>query len=145
MSFAWDENEWVAEQLQLMNSSAPNADKSEALLRSSISRAYYSIHAPCKDYHFRLWGRPEPDQEDKNKGMHRQLISSFKRQANLISDPAKKKDHLKLAEDLGRLHETRIRADYKMTFKNIDGLAPVALKMAREIRAKIGQYSSGEG
>lgn len=85
---------------------------SESMMRSAISRAYYSAFHYCVNWHSHL---PAQGLLPENRtGTHATLIYRLNNPAKETQVLKRDSDSKKKGELLKRLHEERVRADYKL-------------------------------
>lgn len=118
MTFDWCEYYTLARDL---HAQAANANNGEALLRSSLSRAYYAaFHVARRDLQAR--GDYTPAEDDNP---HAYVCNAYRR------DP----DHerRKVGEDLLRLRVDRNEADYEDVISGLQAMASSALILVQKI------------
>ncbi|MEG4837125.1 HEPN domain-containing protein [Microcoleus sp. B9-D4] len=126
MRFDWSEYLNLAQELAATNShSSPNR---EAKLRSAISRAYYSTFCLARNYLRDSEKDPRLFRKNRDINEHQYVAEEF------IYHPTKKKNLVKIGENLSRLRELRNKADYEDTiFINLQKEARNALVLAENI------------
>lgn len=123
MTFDWCEYYTLAKDL---HAQAANANNDEALLRSSLSRAYYAaFHVAQRDLQAR--GQYAPTKDDN---VHVYVYNAFR------SDPDR--GRRKIGQDLNRLRGDRNEADYDDVVSGLAPAASSALQIVRRILASLG-------
>lgn len=85
---------------------------SEAMLRGSISRAYYSAYHYCSDWHLVL--PAQGSMPIAKTGIHATLAYCLKNPSRETRRANKGIESITKGTLLKRLHEERVRADYKL-------------------------------
>ena len=119
VDFSWHQYFELAQ--QLFDESNNNKQLSEALLRSSISRAYYASH--CLARNFLLTVRELPLPED-NENTHNWVIEQIRND----EDSEIRKINIKLT----RLRVDRNKADYDDSVRSLQSMAQGAIIGARQ-------------
>ena len=134
MRFDWSEYLNLAQELAATNSDS--SGNREAKLRSAISRAYYSTFCLARNYLRDI----EKDQTllDKNRDInkHQYVANAFINHRN-----NKKKNMVKIGENLSRLRELRNKADYEDTMVNLPSVATTALMLAQNIISALSKLT----
>ncbi len=91
----------------------------EAALRSAVSRAYYAAFGAARNY-LRRKGEHIPD----NEQTHKVVWESFQQRG---------KTYAAVYQNGNRLKNRRRQADYEDEIKNLAGLAPEALRDAKNV------------
>ncbi|MEG4966273.1 HEPN domain-containing protein [Microcoleus sp. B6-A1] len=125
MRFDWSEYLNLAQELAATNSDS-SANR-EAKLRSAISRAYYSTFCLARNYLRDIEKDPRLFRKNRDINEHQYVAEEF------IYHPTKKKNMVKIGENLSRLRELRNKADYEDTMFNFKGEARNALVLAENI------------
>jgi uncharacterized protein (UPF0332 family) len=86
---------------------------SEAMLRSSISRAYYSAYHYCSDWYLVL--PAQGSMPIVKTGIHATLAHCLKNPSRETRQANKGIESITKGTLLKRLHDERVRADYKLT------------------------------
>lgn len=108
MSFKWGDLLEIAKRLEDLSEREP--DLSEAACRAAVSRTYYAMYHTCVEAHIRIWKTPPPPRDRHSK--HACLRISFEHKAPNLSTVERGDAAKKVAENLLRLHELRVDADY---------------------------------
>lgn len=125
MRFDWSEYLNLAQELAATNSES--SDNREAKLRSAISRAYYSTFCLARNYLRDIEKDPRLFRKNRDINEHQYVAEEF------IYHPTKKKNLVKIGENLSRLRELRNQADYEDTMFNLQREARNALMLAENI------------
>ncbi|WP_333147568.1 HEPN domain-containing protein [Microcoleus sp. B13-B6] len=125
MRFNWSEYLNLAQELAATNSDS-SANR-EAKLRSAISRAYYSTFCLARNYLRDIEKDPRLFRKNRDINEHQYVAEEF------IYHPTKKKNMVKIGENLSRLRELRNKADYEDTMFNLQREARNALMLAENI------------
>jgi len=104
---------------QLYEDSYKNDALSEALLRSTISRAYFATHCLARNY---LINDRDLTPPEEKKEMHSWVINQIGK------DPSTSRIHT----NLSRLRDDRNNADYDDSIRNIKKMAEGAIIGARQ-------------
>jgi uncharacterized protein (UPF0332 family) len=107
---------------------AKRSGREEALLRSAISRAYYSAFILSRNY---LRDKVKDPNVPNNPDAHYYVRTAF---ANL-SNPV----HKAIARNLGILRNARNKADYDDNFNDVLVKAPLAVALAQAIINDLSQ------
>lgn len=105
---------------------------SESMMRSAISRAYYSAFHYCVNWHSGL--PAQGTMPEKKTGIHATLIFRLINPAKEVQALKRDSDSKKKGALLKLLHEERVRADYKLdqTISKLHSLR--AIEQAKSIR-----------
>lgn len=123
MAFDWKHFLTLAEKIKRSTDNKPIDNRYDALRRTAISRAYYSVHHEARDY-----AVLNLNHNASKKDEHVKLIIIFKRD---FSNP----DHQEIGSTLSHLHGQRIKADYyKDGLGNIKAMLEGAIINARKIQ-----------
>ena len=125
MRFDWSEYLNLAQELAATNSDS--SGNREAKLRSAISRAYYSTFCLARNYLRDIEKDPRLFRKNRDIKEHQYVAEEF------IYHPTKKKNMVKIGENLSRLRELRNKADYEDTMFNLQREARNALVLAENI------------
>jgi uncharacterized protein (UPF0332 family) len=120
MSFVWEDYLNLAEKLLAIAENKiayPELDNQEALLRSAISRAYYSAYHYALDYLL--------DNTDFQMTKYDSHVTVIIADRNSIY-----RDRKAIAPLLSYLKDARIRADYFLTFVDVSQRRSVSLEVA---------------
>ncbi|MEG4303118.1 DNA-binding protein [Microcoleus sp. D3_18a_C4] len=129
----WSEYLNLAQELAATNSeSSPNR---EAKLRSAISRAYYSTFCLARNYLRDIEKDPRLFRKNRDINEHQYVAEEF------IYHPTKKKNLVKIGENLSRLRELRNKADYEDTMFNLQREARNALVLGENIISGLNELT----
>ena len=126
-----------------------NNDVDETLVRCGISRAYYAAFHVCRQYLNSIG----MSGDIVGEGSHKEVIEDFRR----LGDARKNKECKKISEDLKRLKQSRVDADYKdcisssydASAKSMKGeleksvlVADKLMKLVRKLQVEIEHFSN---
>lgn len=104
MPFDWNEYLSIAKSLKAKTDGQAHSASNEAMQRTAISRAYYSMFHLAVDYAKANLGYT-PQQGGPNQS-HTDIRTVYQRQ---LANP----DHQEVKKMLARLHKARLNSDYK--------------------------------
>ena len=111
MPFNWNDYLTVARELKTRTDGQPVSNLNEAMRRSAISRAYYSVYHLAVEYAQGNLGYV-PRSGGPNQ-YHSDIRSEYQKQ---MGSP----DHQEIAKILFRVHKARIDCDYKQDLGNLE-------------------------
>ncbi|YAF94053.1 MAG: HEPN domain-containing protein [Nodularia sp. CChRGM 3473] len=139
MKFNWAEYLDIAKELADITSTISTDSEtdskpiiSEAKLRSSISRAYYAAFCTARNYLRDILHDPRLSKArtgDTNE--HQYVADEFR------CNKSKNKKMIEIGNDLGRLRQSRNKADYDDTIYTLEKQVNFSLKLAENIIEKI--------
>jgi len=119
MSFDWEKYLILAHDWADLSEEHINK---EALLRSSVSRAYYAAFCKARNY---LRDSEKAQGLGKSSKVHQLVIDRFEENASTVKND--------IGAALRRLRAFRNNADYKDKFRNLEEVAQLSLSYAEEI------------
>ncbi|MHA1868926.1 MAG: HEPN domain-containing protein [Candidatus Heimdallarchaeaceae archaeon] len=119
MSFSWDDFLDLA--IELTENETMKSNE-EARLRSSISRAYYSVFCKSRNYLIKQERKNPP----RNSNVHSFVINSYKKDPDIIKR--------EIGHNLHRLRNYRNKADYNnKKIYDLNNIAQISLFLAEKI------------